>query len=30
MDWYVLDRTADAAVADFHPFGDFLAALVDG
>lgn len=26
----VLDRAADAAVSDIHPFGDFFAVFVDG
>lgn len=26
----LLDRAADTAVSDFHPFGNFLAGLVDG
>lgn len=26
----VLDRTADAAVSDVHPFGDFFSVFVDG
>lgn len=26
----VLDGAADAAIADFHPFGHFLTVLVDG
>lgn len=26
---FILDGTADAAIANFHPLSDFLAALVD-
>ena len=27
---WVLDRAADATVADFHPFGHFLPVLING